>query len=113
MSLPPGTISSVPIADFAMANVELAEKETAHFYSCCGKSVCRGCIYSFNESGNTGKCPFCKSDQIGETDLDRIEELKKRMEVNDAGAIYICWLSIIVNENKFVARSCKGNRALY
>jgi TPR repeat protein len=34
------------------------------------------------------KCPFCKADLRGKTDLDRVEELKKRMEVNDAGAIY-------------------------
>jgi hypothetical protein len=71
---------------------------TEKYYSCCGKSVCGGCKYSFNESGNTGKCPFCKSDQRGKTDLYRIEELKKRMVVNDAGAIFICWLGIIVME---------------
>ena len=85
---------------------------TEKYYSCCGKSVCGGCKYSFNESGNTGKCPFCKSDQRGKTDLDRIEELKKRMEVNDAGAIFML-ARHYCNGDRFVARSCKGNRALY
>jgi hypothetical protein len=58
ISLPPATILSVPIFDFAIANVDLTDKETAHFYSCCGKSVCGGCVYSFCKSGNIGRCPF-------------------------------------------------------
>jgi hypothetical protein len=36
-SLPPATISSVPIADLAFANEELAEKDMQPYYSCCGK----------------------------------------------------------------------------
>jgi len=39
-------------------------------------------------SGNTGKCPFCNSDRSGKTDDERVDELKKRVEANDAGAIY-------------------------
>jgi hypothetical protein len=51
-SLPPATISSVPITDFAVENAELANVSTDEYYSCCGKSICRGCIYSLCESGN-------------------------------------------------------------
>ena len=86
ISLPPATILSVPIYDFANANVELAKKETAHFYSCCGKYICSGCIYSFRESGNDDKCPFCNSDR-GKTEEENNEDLMKRIKVNDVGAI--------------------------
>ena len=61
-SLPPATISSVPIYDFACANKELATKDTETYYSCCGNSICKGCVNSCRESGNDDKCPFCNSD---------------------------------------------------
>jgi hypothetical protein len=86
MTLPPATISSVPIADYAIANEELANMGMTEYYSCCGKYICGGCMHSFHESGNSGKCPFCKADGRGKTDLDRVEEIMKRVEVNDAGA---------------------------
>jgi TPR repeat protein len=78
----------VPIKDFAIANEEVANKNTEMYYSCCGKSNCKGCIYSFAVSGNMGKCPFCKS-EIAETSKEHIKELMKRVKANDAGAIYL------------------------
>jgi tetratricopeptide (TPR) repeat protein len=80
---------SVPINDFAEANEELATKSTDYYYSCCGKNVCTGCIYSFCESGNDEKCPFCNCDRTKKTDEDDVKELLKRVEVNDAGAIFV------------------------
>jgi TPR repeat protein len=56
------------------------------YYTCCGKTICGGCADSFCESGNMGKCPFCNSNR-NKTDEERVEGLKKRMDVNDAGAI--------------------------
>jgi TPR repeat protein len=87
MTLPPATLMSVPIYDFAMANDALAHTSTEQFYSCCGKSICRGCIYSFSQSGNDDKCPFCKAERLNKTDEEEVEEIMKRVEVNDAGAI--------------------------
>ena len=87
--LPPATISSVPIYNFAIANLELAAKETDNNYPCCGKSICRGCIYSFHKSGNLDKCPFCNSDQGGKTDEEMVREVMKRVEVNDAASFYL------------------------
>jgi hypothetical protein len=89
MTLLPANLSSVPIYDFAKANQEFAHKGAANYYSCCGKSICKGCSYSFDVSGNDETCPFCKAEIIGKTDEERIEELKKRVDVNDAGAIYL------------------------
>jgi TPR repeat protein len=87
-SLPPATKLSVPVYDYAMANEELALIGTEVYYECCGKSICQGCIYSFVESGNSKKCPFCNSDQGTKTDEEKIEQLMKRVEANDAGANY-------------------------
>jgi tetratricopeptide (TPR) repeat protein len=89
MSLPPATIMSLPISDYAEANEELASKFTEVYYSCCGKSICGGCVHSFVKSGNIGKCPFCNSDLRGKTDDEQVEEMMKRVEVNDAGAMYV------------------------
>jgi hypothetical protein len=42
MTLPPATITSVPICDFATANEDLAQVDTKQYYSCCGMSICGG-----------------------------------------------------------------------
>jgi TPR repeat protein len=48
---------------------------------------CGGCVYSFfRKSGNDDKCPFCNTDQY-KTEEECIQELMKRVEVNDAGAM--------------------------
>jgi TPR repeat protein len=87
ISLPPATILSVPINDFAIANEELAKMDTEVYYPCCGKSICKGCEYSFCKSGNY-KCPFCNSERDGKTDEEHVDELMKRVEANDAASIY-------------------------
>jgi tetratricopeptide (TPR) repeat protein len=89
ISLPPATISSVPINDFAIAHDGLAKKVMEVYYPCCGKSICGGCIYYFLKSGNIGKCPFCNAERMGKTDEERAGELMKRVEANDSGAIYV------------------------
>ena len=87
VSLPPATISSVPIFDYAIANKELANKTTKNYYSCCGKSICGGCVHSFRKSGNHDKCPFCNSDRSSKTDVELVAEMIKRVAANDAGAM--------------------------
>jgi hypothetical protein len=95
ITLPPATRSSVPINDFAKVNTELAGEETEQYYQCCGKSLCRGCVYSFAQSGNGNKCPFCNTDRAGKTDEERVGEVMKRVEANDAASIcllaYCCY----------------------
>ena len=81
-SLPPATISSVPIYDFACANKELATKDTETYYSCCGNSICKGCVNSCRESGNDDKCPFCNSDRCI-TSYEAVEEIRSRAAAND------------------------------
>ena len=89
MTLSPATILSVPIYDYEVTNEELATIATEVYYSCCEKSICGGCIYSFKQSGNIGICPFCNARTGGKTNEERVGELMKRVEVNDAGAIYV------------------------
>ena len=89
ISLPPATISSLPVYDFAKANEVLEDLSTERYYECCGKSICGGCFYSIRKSGNVMHCPFCNSDRDSRTDDERVEELIKRVEANDAGAIYV------------------------
>ena len=86
MSLPPATITSVPIFDFARANQEFVSKGTEVYYSCCGKTICGGCVHSFVKSGNVGKCPFCNADR-DKTGKEAVEEMMKRVEANDAEAM--------------------------
>jgi TPR repeat protein len=85
---PPATISSVPINDFADANEELADEDMEQYYSCCGKSICNGCVHSYRRSGNA-KCPFCNAERLGKTDEEIVAELMKRAEANDAASIYV------------------------
>jgi TPR repeat protein len=89
VSLPPATLSSVPIYDFALANEEAASRAMKEWYPCCGKSICNGCVHSLCESGNGGTCPFCKADTLSGTDEEEVEKLMKRVEANDAGTMFI------------------------
>ena len=89
-SLPPATISSNPINDYALANRHgLGIMATSQYITCCGKNICAGCVYSFSESGDIGMCAFCKADRTSKTNEEKIEELMKRVGANDAGAIYV------------------------
>ena len=89
VSLPPATLSSVPINDFAKANEELVDELTETYYSCCGKSICGGCVHSSYESGNIGKCPFCNANQENKTVEEQVKELWRRVEANDAASMFL------------------------
>ena len=85
VSLPPATIFSVPIYNFANAHEGLKKTMDA-YYPCCGKTICTGCEHSFRESGNIGKCPFCNSNR-DKTYEEDIENFMKRVEANDPDSI--------------------------
>jgi TPR repeat protein len=88
VSLPPATVFSVPIYDFANAHKGLTTEGMELYYACCGKSICKGCDYSFDQSGIGENCPFCNSDRR-KTDEEEIEEMMKRVEANDPASIYL------------------------
>jgi hypothetical protein len=88
VNLPPATVLSVPVYEFAIANEELAHMGMEDYYSCCGKAICGGCVHSFCDSGTHAKCPFCNTERFGKADAKTVEEMLHRVEANDAGAIY-------------------------
>ena len=89
VSLPSATILSVPMYDFAIAHEELADKSMEVYYPCCGKSICKGCAHSFCVFGNKEKCPFCNSNRASITDEEQVEEMMRRVEVNDPTSTYL------------------------
>ena len=90
VSLPPATISSVPIYDFGIDNKELDDEDIKqYYYPCCGKTICIGCAYSCLQSGNDDKCPFCNSDHSNKTEEKMVSQIMKRVEANDAASICV------------------------
>ena len=89
MKPPDTTLDALILVQEIFPNEELADMGTETYYSCCGKSICGGCIHSVIMSGNDKKCPFCNAERMGKTDEERVEEFIKRVEVNDAGATYV------------------------
>ena len=87
VSLPPATRLCVPIYDFAVANEELAAEDMETYYACCGKEICKGCIYSFCKSGNDDKCPFCNSDRASTPHEEQVNDIRKRVAANDPTSI--------------------------
>ena len=100
ITLPPATMSSVPIYDFAAENVELAGTTMKKYYPCCGKSICEGCSYSNTMSGNENRCPFCNSDRGIKTDAEEFEEISERVKANDL----LSW-----RRRRWAVRSFKSN----
>ena len=88
VSLPNATRFSVPIYDFSNEHEELQGRATEHYFVCCGKGVCGGCVHSCIQSGNDDKCPFCNSEG-GKTDEEQVEQIRKRVDANDPASIYL------------------------
>ena len=64
------------------------------YNSCCGKVICSGCIVANKGLKSKDLCPFCRT-PAPYTHKEIVERAKKRMELNDANAIYvlgICYL---------------------
>ena len=57
------------------------------YYSCCGKTICGGCLYAVAQRDKDQKCPFCRT-PAPKSEEEQLERLEKRMEVGDADAIH-------------------------
>ena len=56
--------------------------------TCCGKSICSGCLHADAlVVGDDKLCPFCRT-PAPETDEMNIKRVMKRVEVGDAEAMY-------------------------
>ena len=62
--------------------------------SCCGKTICSGCVRAVAKRDGVGLCPFCRT-PAPTTNEESIIQIKKRVEIGDAEAIYGlgCWYS--------------------
>ena len=66
-------------------------KMGCRYNSCCGKMICSGCVHApvYDNQGNkvnNKKCPFCRTPRP--TSEEVLERYKKRVELDDANAIY-------------------------
>jgi tetratricopeptide (TPR) repeat protein len=71
------------------ANDELKKEDMEVYFTCCGKKICKGCLYSFDQSGNEEKCPFCNANRFSKTDEEMADQIMKRVEANDAASTYL------------------------
>ena len=79
-----------PNKDCLICMLPLPGLITGRKYSaCCGKDICSGCIHAVAiRDGGVGLCPFCRT-PAPTSDEEIIERLDKRVELDDAEAIYI------------------------
>ena len=91
-----------PAEDCDICMLPLPSLRTGYKYrSCCGREICSGCIHAVaKRDGGVGICPFCRSP--GPTSIEEmIEQMKKRMKIGDAAAIYnlgVCYSHGILQE---------------
>jgi len=82
-----------PLEDCPICMIRLPALSTGRVYmSCCGKTICRGCVYAFQsraaEAGRSkedNKCPFCRTPAPSEEEM--IQRYKQRVEMNDPKAM--------------------------
>jgi len=74
-----------PICMLPISGGEMSE----NFQTCCGKTICIGCIYAMKMSEEaTDLCPFCRTPDANNEDEDN-ERLKKIVESGNADAYYL------------------------
>ena len=82
-----------PNEDCPICLLSLPVLESGSMYMpCCGKVICSGCGFApvYDNLGNEiieEKCPFCRT-PVHESDEEYNERLQKRVEVDDAVAIF-------------------------
>ena len=78
-----------PLEDCPICMIRLPTMESGRTYMCCcGKVICRGCTHAFqSRSKGHPLCPFCRVPNPA-NNVEVINRLEKRIEVNDAWAMY-------------------------
>ena len=59
------------------------ESRNTTFYSCCGKSICNGCVFAVAETGAKDLCPYCRSPP-SDTEEEEVNRAKKLMKKGNA-----------------------------
>ena len=79
-----------PKKDCPICMLRLPTISTGSLYKpCCGKLICKGCIYAVQETveGGDDICPFCKTPASSDNEWVN-KRLNERMDINDPRAIY-------------------------
>ena len=79
----PPTNEECPICFLTIPSMDTGSKH----WTCCGKIICSGCIHAVEMMDDDEKCPFCRV-PTPESDEEMNELNMKRVELNDATAIY-------------------------
>ena len=65
----------------------------AAFHSCCGKLICRGCMYAMKEEscgrGKIGLCAFCREPYLSSDEENIEKRMQKLIEAGHAYALFI------------------------
>ena len=83
-----------PLEDCPICMIRLPSRTRDRSYmACCGKVICRGCIYApvYDHQGNevdNQKCPFCRT-LPPRTDEEKIKRYEKRIKLKDPIAMFI------------------------
>ena len=85
---PPSLHGDCPICFMRIPTLITGKKHM----TCCGKVICSGCMHApvYDSQGNevdNEKCPFCRT-PFPESDEEDIKRTKKRVEANDAVALF-------------------------
>jgi len=79
-----------PIEDCPICMIRLPMLGSGRVYmACCGKLICRGCVYAFQSRATKKEhdvCPFCRTPPQ-KSDEKKIKQYEKRMDTNDPIAI--------------------------
>jgi len=78
------------------------------YQSCCGKTLCMGCVVSYESTkGKETLCPFCRK-QCHISPEEKIRQCKERMEVGDAKAFAQLGSSYLVGDLGLPQNTEKG-----
>jgi len=85
---PPSQYGDCPICFLCLPSIVSGRT----YYACCGKMICRGCVYApvYDNQGNevdNKKCPFCRTPHHTSNE-EMVKRMKKRMQAHDPIAIY-------------------------
>jgi len=80
-----------PLEDCPICFLRMPSLESGQIYmACCGKVICSGCIHAVQSRATKKEhniCPFCRTPNPT-TNEEVINQFEKRIELNDATAIY-------------------------
>ena len=62
------------------------DQRKSSFYSCCCKSICKGCEIAYYKSSGHSNCAFCREPAL-DTEEENYKRVMERVKVNDPAAL--------------------------